>query len=280
MFNRVDAFLQNKRRAVALAIGSLGVIAAVDALLPREMSLQVFYLVPIALISWTTGIAWGWITAWACAVTWFLENELFRDSLSPYAWWNGATLTAFFGVMAWFLVILQNLRISMAYERVLAQTDALTGVANRRHFLHLLETEAKRSGRYERPFTVAILDLDDFKKVNDTQGHDGGDEALRVTVNLILGHLRETDIVGRIGGDEFAILLPETGREGAEATLAKLPQVIAEGLHSRFAAMGASMGSLTITEGAVEPREVLRLVDELMYSIKKNGKNGVQFGQL
>ncbi len=110
------------------------------------------------------------------------------------------------------------------YEDAVArsQRDALTGLSNHRHFWESLEIEAERSSRYERPFSGVMLDIDHFKNYNDTYGHLAGDGALEGVSQVIANGCRASDVAGRYGGEEFAIILPETEREGAHAFAEKI----------------------------------------------------------
>ena len=116
-----------------------------------------------------------------------------------------------------FTLLLSSLKRALDRERELSGTDVLTGIRNARSFREVLGAEIERSKRFQRPFTVAYLDLDNFKTVNDCHGHEHGDELLRLVGNTILTGIRKTDTVARLGGDEFALLLPETEYEAAGA---------------------------------------------------------------
>lgn len=109
-----------------------------------------------------------------------------------------------------------------------ARTDTLTGLANRRSFLESLEREIARAARYQRELSVALLDLKDFREVNAEYGHDTGDAMLRAVARCLAAHLRSTDLVARIGGDEFAIVFTETARTEAMIALARLESRIAD----------------------------------------------------
>jgi diguanylate cyclase (GGDEF)-like protein len=108
--------------------------------------------------------------------------------------------------------------------RTQAITDSLTGLYNRRHLEHLLEVETKRAQRYGRPLAVLVVDLDQFKHVNDRFGHAAGDRVLRAVADAFRAGVRDTDIVARYGGDEFVLVLPETGTRGARDLADRLAQ--------------------------------------------------------
>jgi diguanylate cyclase (GGDEF)-like protein/PAS domain S-box-containing protein len=159
----------------------------------------------------------------------------------------------------------------------LATTDGLTGVANRRSFMDLGEREVRRSKRYQSALSVLMLDLDYFKQVNDKHGHAAGDEVLKYVARAVIMTLRETDIVGRLGGEEFAALLPETN--GARA------MEVAQRLRDKIAASEIEVGEaaikVTVSIGVTERREMddiasmLKRADDAMYKAKTGGRNQV-----
>ncbi len=160
-----------------------------------------------------------------------------------------------------------------ALER-LAFHDGLTGVTNRRHLEALLEEEAERCERHARVFSLVMYDLDHFKLVNDNHGHQTGDEILRAIARIVEERLRGSDVLGRWGGEEFMILLPETGLEGAAA--------LAEDLRATVAATTfPGPGRVTISLGVAqyrpgEPlRDLIKRVDEAVYRAKNQGRNRV-----
>lgn len=142
----------------------------------------------------------------------------------------------------------------------LAHTDSLTGLANRRWLLELLEREFLRARRYQRPLSLVYLDLDGFKAVNDAFGHLFGDGILRSAARSMAAVLRGTDVLARIGGDEFAVLLPETDVKGAEMVAVKLRRA----LLSATRPYGASLPPLTFSAGICQLHEDDRTIDDLL----------------
>lgn len=162
----------------------------------------------------------------------------------------------------------------------LATTDELTGLHNRRHFLHLAEQNLNRSRRYNEPFTLLMCDIDFFKHINDTFGHAAGDLVLQRISQTIKASLRDSDIAGRIGGEEFAIMLVQTpvapnGYEVAERLRQAIESTIIELDDGQDV-------PLTISIGAVEPvyphdtlPTLMQRADQLLYKAKRNGRNMV-----
>jgi len=165
-----------------------------------------------------------------------------------------------------------------------ANTDALTGCANRRHFLQALDQEVRRAHRYAHDFSVLSMDIDHFKRINDTYSHAAGDEVLKHFVATIQRHLRDTDELGRLGGEEFSILLPQTSAEGA-AMMAERIRSAVEGSPALF---GATCIAVTVSIGGVQSQAgslhevdaILARADEAMYAAKQGGRNRVVWARL
>lgn len=159
----------------------------------------------------------------------------------------------------------------------LANTDELTGLPNRRHFLECVRAEMTRSRRFGKSLCVAMIDIDDFKKVNDTHGHGVGDVALRHVARTINGLRRAVDVVGRLGGEEFCILFPEAGLEAGIAAAERARKGLAEAVLEHE---GLSL-RLTVSIGLAEYSadesldRLLRRSDEALYEAKRTGKNRV-----
>lgn len=155
---------------------------------------------------------------------------------------------------------------------VLASTDELTGVANRRHFFERARAELERAQRYGRPFGVAILDLDDFKAINDNFGHPAGDEALRLASRLCAETLRNADIMGRYGGDEFAFAFPECDEDQAREAADRLSRILASSAlpyGDAIIRLSASVGYAGASSPPLPDLDsLLKLADERMYDKK------------
>ena len=162
----------------------------------------------------------------------------------------------------------------------LATTDALTGLANRRRFLEVLETEFQRSRRYGGRLTLAMVDVDRFKRFNDTHGHAFGDRVLVEVAKRLVAEARQTDVVARLGGDEFVILTPETSGDEAVRAAERIRQIlsrhpVSEGEQSALATI--SVGIATVENGkAGTPESLLKQADDAMYAAKEAGRNCVR----
>jgi diguanylate cyclase (GGDEF)-like protein len=156
----------------------------------------------------------------------------------------------------------------------------LTGALNRRRFLERGADEFTRSRRYERPLSVVMLDIDHFKRVNDTYGHATGDEAIRMTVRCCKSSLRACDIIGRLGGEEFAVVLPETPPINAFSAAQRLRQLI-ESSSLPLEPDGelrvtASLGLAWMTPADRDIEQLLARADAALYRAKHGGRNRVE----
>jgi diguanylate cyclase (GGDEF)-like protein len=174
---------------------------------------------------------------------------------------------------------LRSVATTLAESHDAATTDRLTGIANRPAILAALFSEVERSGRYDRPLAVAFVDIDLFKAVNDTYGHEAGDVVLRGVAATLRSNLRATDTVGRYGGEEFMVILPETDAVAAAAIAEKLRQLI---VGAKYAIEGHGTVSVTVSIGvAIGVGRTLRVellvrdADAAMYSAKALGRNQV-----
>lgn len=173
-------------------------------------------------------------------------------------------------------------RIKLAEEavRILANTDALTGLANRRHFFEVAEEEFVRAQRYETPLTVLMADLDHFKRINDHFGHAGGDAVLCGFAIILSSLLRDSDSAGRLGGEEFAVLLPHTALDGARAFAERLMERVAENppeLDGQPAHYTLSIGIGELMPDCLDFSALLRKADEALYRAKSGGRNRVEY---
>lgn len=177
----------------------------------------------------------------------------------------------------------EALRSANADLKRLANTDVLTGLANRRRFMEVLEGEIERAERYDRALSLVLVDMDHFKQVNDTHGHAGGDQVLRAAAGVLRSVCRDVDLAARVGGEEFAILLPETDAAGAEHVAERARGKIASGHHRAPSGAGfritASAGVATFGREVTTAEALLQSADDALYRAKAEGRNRVVAGE-
>ena len=173
--------------------------------------------------------------------------------------------------------------LALQKAEALSVTDDLTRLYNSRYLNLVLRREAKRASRSGRPLSLLFLDMDGFKQVNDKHGHLAGSKALVEAAAIIRACARETDVVARFGGDEFALILPDTGRDGALSVASRIRERLSS---AQFLAsdglsihLTASIGLATLPGAAVSAEELLRAADVAMYKVKAAGKDGIHIAQ-
>ncbi|HQJ16093.1 MAG TPA: GGDEF domain-containing protein [Candidatus Omnitrophota bacterium] len=175
------------------------------------------------------------------------------------------------------LIFIARLKTVLAHERELANTDYLTKAANSRYFSEALGREIDRSRRYGHVLTLAYIDIDDFKQVNDRFGHNAGDGLLAAIAGKIKENIRTVDVLARLGGDEFAILFPETDGQGAKIVIDRIRQNIDRTAHGRDWPITMSIGVITCPKVPVSIDKLVALADEAMYTAKQAGKDTVTY---
>ena len=161
-------------------------------------------------------------------------------------------------------------------EQQLARTDALTGLSNRRAFLEASSCELERARRSGQPMTVAYVDCDDFKRVNDLLGHAEGDQLLATVGTTLRGETRAVDAVARLGGDEFGLLLVDTDGPTAAALLHRLRVALVAAMREHGWKVGFSIGAVTFAATPATVDDMIGRADQLMYETKRRGKNGLR----
>lgn len=253
------------------AIFSLGVLrVATDA----EFSFATLALIPVLLIAWLGGRTNGQLIAFLAAAMWAVSDIISARQFSAawIPWANSVTRW-----MTYSLVALLAAKVHEQYdkEHEHATRDVLTGLLNRRAFLDVGTLEVERLKRYSHPAGVVFLDLDNFKQLNDAQGHNAGDAALQEVAETLKNMLRTTDLVARLGGDEFAVLLPEIGFDAAVDTANKLLLTAHKALQ-KFPPVKLSIGLAWYEEINQSFPAMLEAADKLMYAAKENGKGNVR----
>jgi diguanylate cyclase (GGDEF)-like protein len=248
----------------------------VDYFTGYEASFALFYLFPVTIAAWFLGQRTGMLFSLVGVATWYVSNHLSGQSFSspfiPY--WNAGMRLGFFLVVT---ILFGELREAFEKEKTMLRYDFLTGVCNARAFYEIAAAECLRANRYFHPLTVAYIDLDEFKEVNDQFGHQKGDQVLKLVATTIRQNIRRLDTVARLGGDEFVLLLPETDLKDAQRFLPRLRDQLLSEMQRHNWSVTFSMGVLTCTAAPSNVDEVMRQADDLMYEVKNAGKNAIRY---
>ena len=240
---------------------------------PPDLRLDILYVIPVLLAAWHDGMHWGIAFALATSLLRFTVgiDQMPATTLLDYRVINEL---AYLLVVAIAIAGLSQLRHTHTQLEQMATHDPLTNVLNARAFSHELAQELSRNRRYGRPLALIYLDLDDFKTVNDAHGHATGDAVLRLVADAMRSAVRQADVVGRLGGDEFGVLMPETDGDVAHAAANRL----FSGIRTVFRgtpSVTASIGVVSVSGTEAGTDELLRKADQAMYAAKRAGKDRV-----
>jgi diguanylate cyclase (GGDEF)-like protein len=274
---RLNTFLQRRSPAFIFAASLLLVVlfGVLDYLNGPDFSLLIFYAVPIFLASWYKGRREGLLVCAASGLAAFAVAYATSGHFSsPFiAYWNAAVRLGFMFILAH---VVAAFRASLAQEREMARTDYLTGAFNGRSFGETAAAEIARARRHARPFSVAYMDVDDFKQVNDRQGHSAGDLLLKSIADSLRRNVRGVDTVARMGGDEFAVLMPETDARAAQVAMRRTRRRLVEETRRAGWPVTISVGVTTFDTPPDSVDDLLRAADEAMYAAKRAGKNSLR----
>jgi diguanylate cyclase (GGDEF)-like protein len=267
--------LLSKFYSPAIVVLLVVLLGAIDYLVTIDIALSIFYLVPVVLATWFSGRQWGIVIAFLSAIAWGVADRAATEySTNLLLFWNSGVRLGYFLIISH---LLTQLKISYECEKQFARTDALTGVFNSRFFYQILELEIQRSQRQPQPITVAYIDLDNFKQVNDTLGHQTGDRLLSDICKIMTEQMRKSDVVARLGGDEFALLFIGAKYDNAKHALERLHQKLAESVANQpWSFVGFSIGAVTYPQPPSSVSLAIEQADQLMYAVKKSGKNQVR----
>ncbi len=267
---------QNKLLIIFLGFALISIIAFVDHTTGHELEFSVFYVFPVYLIILATNQKTGFVISMTSAAILLLIDVVMGEHglFPPMLILNSIIRLVFFFIITYLLSSLKN---ALLHERELSHTDYLTKAANSRYFFEIIQAEINRFKRYQRPFTIAYIDIDNFKSVNDQFGHAKGDQVLQTIANSIKKKIRNTDIFARLGGDEFAIFFPETNQHSARAILSKLHRALLGDMQKNNWPTTLSVGVVTCLADPNSTDELMKLADDLLYAAKSSGKNAVHY---
>lgn len=278
MLTHLNRFLRG-RSSVQITAASLFlavVVAAIDYATGYELAFSVFYLVPIAFATWYAGLHQGSLLSIVSATMWLIVDitagHQYSRTFIPF--WNAGVRFLFFFVTT---RLLATVRAQLEKEMRMARIDGLTGAMNGRAFGESAQTILRIATRYGRQTVLGYIDLDNFKSVNDTLGHNEGDHVLITIASILLTSVRGADLVGRLGGDEFAVLLPETTYSGAVTVFENLREALLKEAKKHGWPIGFSIGVAVFRTAPSSVDEAIKLADALMYRVKNGGKNSILF---
>ena len=266
----------SKATILVLAFMLVAVLGWMDYTTGTEIAFAVFYFLPVGLAAWFVGRKSGVIISIVSATVWLFVNvkggEVFSRPLVDGG--NMMVRLTFFLLGAFMLA---GVRDVISREAKLARMDFLTGVANTRSFYEAMRREIGLIERYSQPFSVAYVDLDKFKALNDRLGHSAGDDMLLRVAQTLQSAVRKSDVVARLGGDEFAVLFLKTDREEAQRAVEKIQVLLSQAMHDSHWPMSVSIGVLICTAPPQDVDAVIRQADSLMYTVKRDGGNDVRY---
>lgn len=267
-----------RQSGIVIGLSGLALIAMaafLDHVTGRELSFLCFYLIPVYFFIWFTTRRIGVLIAAACALIWVGGNISGPAPANDYtaSYLNMSIEAVFFFLATLLLCVLKE---ALGINEELSRTDSLTGAMNRSAFYDMAGREIARLERYRHPFTVAYMDIDNFKVVNYRFGHNTGDHLLRSVADTVRKNLRKLDMISRFGGDEFTILLPETGAEAAQAVLSRIRNVLLNIMESNKWPVTFTFGTVTFLKAPTSVEDMMKKVGGVMYAGKDSGMNTIE----
>lgn len=276
-YSAVFDYIERKARRTLLAwsFGLLILMGGIDYI-TGDYSFTIFYIIPIFVAAWFVGSVAGVTACIGSFISSLLANP-YRFVLRPYSnptyyYWD---LFLEFIYLLMMSLMFSALKARFNAEREMARIDSLTGALNRRALLELATYEIAQCSRHLRPLSIAFIDLDNFKTVNDQMGHAEGDKVLCEVAASTGKTLRKVDTIARVGGDEFVVMLPETDDKSAADAIGKVRKNLLASMARNGWPVTFSVGLITHETPPDSAEDMICQVDRLMYSIKNTHKNDI-----
>lgn len=274
---RINEFLEKLPKPYLTYFGFLLVLAigGLDTITSYDFSVTSLYLLPIILIAWYEGGLPAALLSIFSAITWAVSDLMSGHIYSNFAvpTWNALLVLGIFLIVAYSIAAIKTFFLK---ERRHAHIDDLTGAANMRFFYEQARIEISRSAEYKRPLTLAYIDIDNLRYVNDTLGHIAGDYLLHEVAQIMRSTLRATDIISRLGGSKFGILMPETKNENAIVIIFKVQEHLLDMVKIKGWPVTFSTGVVTCEGTTYTIDWLIKLAEDLMNAAREAGKNMVK----
>ena len=239
-----------------------------------EVSFTLLYLFPIVMVTWYTGKTAGFMLSVASLSGWIII-QITQNGVDPFSIVFICNALSKLIVFIFIVILLSELRIRLGMEKSNARTDFLTGIFNRKGFMEALDIAVDHAKRTRKAISIAYIDYDDFKSINDTYGHEAGDAALIKLAYTIKSFIRSEDTVGRIGGDEFAVIFRDTNGRAAKSIIKKIQKIFSNQGMNNSRPVSVSVGIGVFYPKKLSSHKMIVSTDRLMYRVKQEGKNGV-----
>ena len=273
---KLDGWLTNLSSItlMSVAAGVILLVGIIRCISGTEYALSVFFMFPIVFIAWYAGTIPGVFMAFFSTVVWLFADLYLRDEFStPEVPFINETFRLI--VFLFVVLLMGTLKNALDTQKKIARTDILTGMANRLAFFETADMEIRKARRFDDPVSIVYIDIDNFKRVNDTQGHAEGDRLLKKAAETIMHNIREIDLAARIGGDEIGLLLVKTDITGAVTLAEKLKDRLDAQMQQQNWPVTFSMGVATFPRIQASVGDMMNVADRLMYFAKKQGKNRI-----
>jgi len=240
------------------------------------IAFSAFYALPVIFVTYFRGVWHGLVISVFGAAVWIVFDVLSREIyVHPViVLWNACMILCFQAIITY---LEYRLIDALNFEKEYARIDYLTKIPNLRYFMENGFHEIERAARAKHPISVAYLDLDNFKAVNDTKSHHTGDKVLIEVAKALQQNVRMMDFVARVGGDEFVMMFPEADSESVKDVVSRVAKEIRDMMVARSLPVTVSIGVVTYNYPPATISEVIKSADHTMYVAKKGGKNRIMY---